>query len=390
MVNIFFIHRFPFNKEAFIRDEFEYFISQGFNVKYLDISHLLKKKKLETTCTESLKRHVITFLKQKDFNEFLMDNKVNSLVVTDIGLLSNSAWMFLAIFKSGIEYVLFENTVLPKIKIKKAIGSNKVIFLKIFKRFNYKKLYKKPIEIFNYYRAIIALKPAKMIITSKQKLRAKKRILIGVSTVMKYSMSIDYKVAQDVKSESIVNEPYAVFVDQYFIHHPDFKTNHIVHSFTANEYYVELNKFLVNFSQQTGLKVVIAAHPRRSEEKKKDFNSSFDLYYNKTADLIKNSKIVLVHFSTAINFAVIFNKPFVLLNSSLFKNSSVYEHLMMLSIFFGKEPVVMGSINSELPLKELLFINENKYQEYLDLYIKHPRANNETFKDMILENIKSL
>jgi hypothetical protein len=43
MPNIYFIHRFPLNRDTFIKDEFPYFSEKGYNIKYLDISSILKK-----------------------------------------------------------------------------------------------------------------------------------------------------------------------------------------------------------------------------------------------------------------------------------------------------------------------------------------------------------
>ncbi|MGQ1785587.1 MULTISPECIES: hypothetical protein [unclassified Saccharicrinis] len=384
MKNLFYIHRFPFNKEAFIRDEFQYFISKGYRVKYLDISNLLKKKELGAACPDSLKEHVIPFDSKKEFRNFLYENRTGSVIITDVGLLANSAWMYVAIFKARIPYILFENSVLPRIN-RSGTKMSKAGLFKFFKRFNYSKIYKKPVEIITHTIAKLMLYPAQMIITSKPRLSAEKRGLKGEKTLMKYSMSLDYKVAMDVGKEGTVKEPYAVFVDQYFVHHPDFKTNHIVHFFTADEYYSELNKFLRDFSIETGLKVVIASHPRRSEEQTKDFNPEFDVYYNKTAELVKNSKIALIHFSTAINYAVIFKKPFMLLNSALFKNSSVDEEVMMFCNYFNKQPIYTSDYQNKIEdfKNGINEVDDTKYEEFFNTYIKHPKAENETFKEQI-------
>lgn len=381
MKNIFYIHRFPFNKEAFIRDEFEYFISKGYCVKYLDISKPFKKKDVNTPCPEELKQHVIFFDTKKEFSKFLSGHKKDTIIVSDVGYLSNSAWMFLEIFKNKIPYILFENAVLPRIKVKTAGHQVKVGFLKFLKRLNYQKIYQKPVELFYYYYALAIRQHAEMIITAKHKLSSGKKILLGPNTDLRFSVSLDYIRAKNIDNEDIVGEPYAVFVDQYFIHHPDFKTNHIVHFFTAQEYYGELNRFLSDFSSKTGLKVVIAAHPRRINEENNDFNPDFELYYNKTAQLVKHAQIALIHFSTAINFSVIFNKPFLLLNSNYFKNSSVGEEIKMFSDYFQSNAINMTDfLNENKDINAQYFdVDESKYQEFTDLYIKHPKANDETF-----------
>ncbi len=385
MINIFFIHRFPFNKEAYIRDEFEFLEKQGYNVKYLDIANLLKKKKFEQTCPGYLLKYVIALNAKKEYTEFLKKNSKNTLIVTDVGLLSNSAWMYIPIFKLKIPFVLFENTSLPSIPTKKSLEDRKRGIIKFFKSINLKKISQKPGDFVKYYSSLPIISHAEMIITSKSKLRAEKKILKGDNTEMKYSMSLDYKMAMDIGTKATVKEDYAVFIDQYFVHHPDFKTNHIVHSFTADQYYGELNEYLKHVRKVTGLKIVIASHPRRKHELTKDFNEEFQLFYNKTGELIKNSKLVLVHFSTSINFAVIFNKPFILLTSKLFSDSNVLSGILMFSKFFNKPMVDMKDRSVIDISKEEKKIDKNKYNDFLEKYIKHPDATDESFRENIMQ-----
>ncbi len=389
MVNIFFIHRFPFTKDAFIRDEFEYFTSKGFNVRYLDVSHLLKKKKLEANTPDYLQEYVIHFNTKKEFTCFLKNNADNSFIVSDVGLLFNSAWLYLAIFKAKIPHVAFENSVMPKVKTKPSVKESRLKIVKQIKRFNYTKLYNKPLELIYYTLAKLHLQPAVMAITSRKKLNAEKRVLCGKNTEIRYSMSLDYKIAEQVNGERLIGCDYAVFVDQYFNHHPDFKTNHIVHYFTADQYYPELNQFLHTFSKATGLKVVIASHPRRNSIQAKDFDSEFELFYNQTASLIKHAKVSLIHFSTAINFAVLFNKPFILLTSDLFKRSSIESNVEMFASYFEKLPVNLTNYSSQFIIKELETpINKEKYEAFINDYIKHPKAKDELFREQIESALK--
>lgn len=391
MKNLFFIHRFPFNKEAYIRDEFEFLLEQGFNVKYLDISSLLKKRALETSCPKSIEHCVISFSSKKAFRQFILLNSSNSLLITDVGLLANSAWMFLSVFKAKLPYVLFENAVLPNLasKNKSLIPTDRLG--KIIKRINIKKVLTKPREYVQFLLAKQKKYPAKLVITSKPRLSSEKRNLVPKSQELKYASTLDYKIALATPEKRIIAEKYAVFIDQYFIHHPDFKTNYIVHNFTAEQYYSELNQFLREYTEKTGLKIVIAAHPRRNKQQTSDFDHSFPIYYNKTAELVKHSEIVLHHFSTAINYIVIFNKPFELLTSPIFNKSTVEEGINMFSSYFSVKSIDMqDGIHLTSSAPKTPQINKEIYQSFFDKYIKHPKATNNTFREMILEVIDSL
>ena len=384
MKNVYFIDRFPFNKEFFIRNEFEFLENKGFNVRFLDVTQFLKRKKLEHCLQPELEKYVIKFSSKKEFGEFVIRHISDAVILSRVPYVANSAWMYYKIFKSHIPYVILEHTSFPSINSKKKIEEIKYKYVKFFKTLKFRKVIGKPKEVFYYYASLLSLKSAHMIITSKNGSKSIFNKLVGKDTEVKYSMSPDYKVAMQIEDTINIKEDYAVFVDQYFIHHPDFKTHYIVHNFTANQYYSEINKFLNEFKKQTGLKIVIASHPRRRDAHSDDFDSDFDLYFNKTAELIKKSKMVLLHFSTAINFAVIFNKPFVLLNSDIFDNSNVQTGIMMFSTFFDKETIDMANVDHDLLNKQLTEVNASKYSEFLEKFIKHPKAANETFKEQLL------
>lgn len=389
MINIFFIHRFPFTKEAYNRDEFEFLMSQGFNVKFLDIANFLKRTRFEKNDPPALRDSILSFPSKTSFAEFLIKNKRNSIIVTDVGLLTKTSWMYLAIAKSNIPYVLFENTTLPSLGVNSGFSHQKVKLVKFIRRLNLKKFVQKPLDLVQYNMAKYLAKPAEMIITSKQRLNTEKAVLLGKNTALKYTMTLDYKVAMNAPSRCEFKEPYAVFIDQYFIHHPDFKTNYILHYFTANQYYSQLNIFLKAYSAKTGLKVLIAAHPRRQAQQRSDFDPDFELHFNRTAELIRHSETVLLHFSTAINFAVIFNKPFLLLDSPLFDKSNIRSEIEMISSYFDKSPLNM-SAPDELTMMQKDHANLAKYKEYQDSYIKHPEADEDTLGMNILQVIETL
>ncbi|MGQ1785588.1 MULTISPECIES: hypothetical protein [unclassified Saccharicrinis] len=383
MKNVYFIDRFPFNKEFYIRNEFDFLEENGFNVKFLDITKFLKRQKIECTLPKEYEKFVLRFSSKKEFGEFILNHINDSVILSRVPYVASSGWMYYKIFKSKIPYVIIEHTSFPSINSKTKLEDLRNRYIKFFKKLNFKKVLSKPMEVYHYYASLLYLKSAHMIITSKINTKSIFDKLVGQDTTIKYSLSPDYKVAMEVDDTIDIGEEFAVFVDQYFVHHPDFKTHHIIHDFTENQYYSEINGFLVAFKKQTGLKVVIASHPRRRDAHTDDFLPEFDLLFNKTAELIKKSKIVLLHFSTAINFAVIFKKPFLLLNSDMFNNSNVLTGIMMFSTFFNKETINMSDVNSELVSSQLDLVDEDKYDEFLEKFIRHPKATNETFRDQL-------
>ena len=68
-------------------------------------------------------------------------------------------------------------------------------------------------------------------------------------------------------------------------------------------------------------KIIIASHFRRS--KKNLFDKNRKNFFNKTIELIYNSKLVIAHNSTAINYAILFKKPILLINFKILDSISL-------------------------------------------------------------------
>lgn len=110
-----------------------------------------------------------------------------------------------------------------------------------------------------------------------------------------------------------------VFIDQYLPMHPD---NIITgrKSIPVNDYYDRINVFFDFIEKHTGKKVIIAAHPKAQRYHDTDFFRGRKVVFNQACSLIKNASLVLGHFSTAIDYAVMSYKPILLLNSRLFED----------------------------------------------------------------------
>lgn len=391
MKNIFFIHRFPFNKEIYIQNEFEFFKKKGYNVKYLEISSLLKKTKFELYYPEEIADDVIPFNTKKEFNQFINSHSRNSIVILEVSFISNSAWMYRAIFKAGIPYLIFDlSSVIASFKIKKNKSITEklqAVKSKLLKLTRLQKLIQKPGEIINLYRAKSCFQPAKVIFTSKTKLSSGRRALVGKNTKILYADSADYRTAMALPNTSLSDEKYAVFIDQFLPYHPDFKSNYTYNLFQAKDYYKELNRFFKTFTQQTGLKVIVAAHPRRLNKYDNDFNSDIQLFYNKTGHLVKNAEMVLLHYSTAVNFAVIFKKPMLFIDSNLFKGIDVFLYTRAFSKLFNSTIINMS--NSSVDCKNIKDVNSSKYQTYLEQNIRHKDSEDIKLKDVILQAIEA-
>lgn len=139
----------------------------------------------------------------------------------------------------------------------------------------------------------------------------------------------DYVKYTEIKNkEPIIKEPYIVFVGQFFPYHSDLLSYQFEGDINniAREYYNSLNDFFTKIEKEYKCRVVIAEHPSG----KHDVNpyDGRDVYYYKTAELIKDSLVVCMHYSNSISFAALFNKPIaVLVNNAIQKCPTVYDRI---------------------------------------------------------------
>jgi len=172
--------------------------------------------------------------------------------------------------------------------------------------------------------------------------------------------------------------PYAVFLDEDMVYHSDVIIRGIVPPVNKNEYYPLLLKFLKKFETETGLLVNFAVHPKASSRTLKNLSNllpGIKCSTDNTAELVKNSELVLLHGSTSFSFVVLFKKPAIFLTSNEIKKSPLNNWIKKLAKEVNGKVINMSNeLNAPLNIKIFLKIDEDKYKYYLNKYIKIPNS----------------
>lgn len=383
ITSIYFVHRFHFNKQYYIQDNFEALKKAGYEVKYIDITAIIKSKYLEDTCPENLKNEVIYFHRPKDFRSFLKQHRNSCMIISDIGFQSNSAWYFRLLSKYNIPYCSTDSK-FPVIRKQTKIIQAKHSIQLIIKRFSPVKLIKKPLQFIDYQYTKLILKPAVALFVYRSKIRKRLKTVCGTKTKIIYSNSIDWNLAMADKTPRMIQDKYVVFIDQYIPYHPDLVAQHV--SISAEEYYQTLNLFFHEVERITGYRVVIAAHPRRMLTHGESFQ--FEMVYNQTASLVKYSEAVLLHYSTAFNYAIIFSKPMIILNADLFKPHHLNYSIENIAACF-KSAIINISTATSTDIQDAFQtpVDAKSYQVYKNENLQHPLANGELIHEQLLNLI---
>lgn len=194
------------------------------------------------------------------------------------------------------------------------------------------------------------------------------KLPINKKTKVLWLHNHDYEFYLNIRSNlTQKNSNTAVFIDQYLPFHPDFireKSQQIA----TDEYFTTINRFFEIVERELGVQIVIAAHPISHYNESQDYFCGRSIVKGKTIELVRNSKFILTHASTSLNFAILFHKPIMFITSR--KINYVLRNLPdTFASAFGKKAIDMD-YQGQINLENELSINEKTYLNYKHLYIK--------------------
>lgn len=173
-------------------------------------------------------------------------------------------------------------------------------------------------------------------------------------------------------------EKYAVFLDGFFPYHPDLMEDGLVDlsTFPTEEYFTSMNQIFEEVERQTGRKVLIASHPRGNYNDKEFSFKKENIYYGRTAELVKGADFILGCWSTTNQMAVMSGKPLVIICNDVIQQTNPFAKWCMQN----KEFYSCEMICKPEEVKDLTFqINEDKYNMIRTNYFS---ADNTTRPDL--------
>ena len=193
------------------------------------------------------------------------------------------------------------------------------------------------------------------------------------------------KYLQHKTGKPIVDGPYCVFLDEYLPFHPDdLMLNN--KSIPAEPYYMELNKFFDMIERKMHLKVVIAAHPKASGYEKENPFCGREIFFDKSCELVRDTRFAMSHHSTSISFPILFNKPLLFLTSKNQKEITpgFYNHTKFLSLTLNSPLIYFDSCKYK---DIILTVDENIYNNYKYCYLTSEESEHNLSKNIYYEYI---
>ena len=225
-------------------------------------------------------------------------------------------------------------------------------------------------------------------------------LVLGGTTTLKeskvknkiFAHSMDYDIYLNLRNRPKNNkDSYVVFLDEDMVNHSDYNLLNLDLPVSEFQYYPILVQFLKKFEITTGLKVKFSIHPKSRTKNLEKYLKDFDLSVGKTAELVKDSSLVVLHASTSISYAILFKKPVIFLTSDELKRSWIGNQITNLSKVLNSKLINMSnSSNYDFNMKDLSNFDKIKYQAYVDQYLKVPNSPDIPLWEIFTENIKKI
>ena len=380
---ILFLVNSPLDRRDFERFGIELLMKNGFEVEIWDITDILHPdvRKNYTPPDPINWPHCRVFSdKEYTLNEIKALSS-ETFIIAHIHYLRERYSVYKAISDSKAKYGVEVSNALPSGDDKK---QSFLFYLKKLRKVTVKKLLDRGFLRLPF--TWLGIRPASLILAGGEQ-SLKYHYPANKTTEIVWVHAMDYDFYLKDRNNSSIERPIAVFLDSYLPFHPIRFYRMEKSPISADKYYSILNKFFNLVEDRLGLEVIIAAHPRSQYEKHPDCFEGRKWVRGQTFRLVKESKLVLTHSSTTINFANLFYKPVIFLISSDLEKAGRGSLIRGMAGWFGKKPIVMDN-NRNIDWEFELTVSKGHYDNYRQAYIKTDHSEDLPFWQIVVNRLK--
>ena len=329
----------------------EYLLKKGLNIEVWDIDKILFPHKEKRT-----KQYI--FNGYKEFN-------IESEFIEAFRSLNRDDYIF--IFSTGRKFIniLYKIRAITDAKFISYSGGAIPIthYRCIFKSKESIKIFLKTL----IYRIYYPFKfPLDIIFLGSKKDRELSFGYIGKRTKLIEVHSRDYNLCLEIENRRnrVYSYRYCLFLDTDIIDSLDYEILNIDYNITEEQienYYKKLIYFFKWIEREYNLKVIIAGHPKSKKFSTIKNFYGFDVFINRSAELVKDAEFILTEGSTAISFAIFFNKPLILFTM---REIDFFKHTCIFANILKKEIISVENLQKEQFNRELKNLKEYKNYKY--------------------------
>lgn len=382
---------------------FSYLREQGFAIEVIDLAELLHKGRdikglVENPLQGDFIHHVSSYTEfEALINKFSGNSFFIDYLVGHSNVSLNEERIFRILKKYNAQYAILSSGALPvsttssngmRGQLKKLKGRLLKAVLDPRALLNY--LVTRLICTLTAYRLVY---PLPSIIfggnseTLSQFLAARKLEKEKVVLINSYDFDTANLYLRSLGNKLPVAQEICVFLDEAATHHSDFALLDIEPA-DPLVYFDSMNHFFDFIEKYTGLKVVIAAHPRSRYDLLGNVFRGRAVIKGTTVDLVAKSKLVVMHMSTSLSYAVLFEKPVIPVKIPGMESSEQMNKMVdVISAEIGTTPLDIDRDE----LTPSLFDRQCdlvKYANYRDRYVKTVGAGESLEWEIVANKLK--
>jgi len=386
----------PFSRQLYSTFGIETLIKNDFLVEVWDFSTFLYGEFEEQ---EVMSVHHGKFKYNRFTNKSEIEDSLSHLTRSDfvncfIGFSHQTLFIYKILSKKNIDYSIPLFNSLPVLTDQKNQNPKKhLMLIKKLVFLNKKTIFDHILNkiIRNHFR-FFGIKPATLRIAGGNASTDVNQFPVDETTHILWTHSIDYDIFLQNSGKNLsLYSGCAIFLDDFLPFHPDFTMINEKAPITPEEYYPKLCTFFSYLERNFGMRIIIAAHPRSTYEKLPDYFEGRPIIRGETAQLAKECSFVIVHASTSINFAILYQKPIIFLTMDAFnKNvgiSRIGEIIENMASLLGKIPHNLDDPFS-IDFDKEMEIQINAYEAYKNAYIKKEESKEEEMWQILADYIK--
>lgn len=375
----------PFSERDYVRYGVDTLKVSGFDVEVWNVGKVINKYAYEKCANLSGKFEIETVFNTKnEFFERCRQLKSPFFFVA-VPYNFNSLFVFKKLSSGrqayGISVSYPDSASFKAVSVgeTKVLKQNKVRFFSKLKGISLRKISDKMSHVIPIW--VFGISHADLVFAGGDKSRLSSP-LIGSRTQIVNIHVNDYDTFLENPPSESLSEKYAVFIDQNLPLNTDplyTKTARVV---AASNYFPSLVKFFDQLELELGMPVKIAAHPRSDYNSAPGVFGGRELLSGETARLVKNSSLVIAHYSYAVNFAVLYKKPLIFITTDELKASFRRAATEAISSHFGKSPINVDR-NNRINWKKEMNIDTGVYDQYMFDFIKKPGTPKQLFWQVV-------
>ena len=362
VTRVIFLIQTPLSKRDYERFGIDIFIKSGFDVIVWDFTRLMYPNQFMKIADVDLIEYenIITFMN-------------NGEAISEIGMESKGTF-----FINLLPYNHFVLNVLNEIYKREFLYSIAILNIPMplphlgaslisrVKSITPKKIFNYLLRSWHYSKVH---QPPFCVLGGRKNLPVAKARGVGARTKLIWTHSFDYDIAiKNRNGESILKTDTVVFLDTFAPFHPDYILTGRKHV-DPDKYYSTINRFFDDYEEKFKLEIVIAAHPRSNYNEREPLYGGREVIRNKTVELVRDAKCVLMHYSTAINFCILYKKPMTFVTMDCLEGHLINGRTKSVSSYFNK---TLYNLNEslEVDFEKEQIVNDELYSKYKDEYIK--------------------